>query len=157
MPDIKKWNGSAWVDAENKRWDGSNWVDAYTYKWDGSNWIQIYPAFFSNKTVKLNFATNYKLNITTGELEYQQYYDKYNTTVDKIAVKPNTSYFVDFVDHYMTICEYGENGNYLNIYKDVATNKQFTVSANTHFIRIFLRADLAANPGLFATLTGMLK
>ena len=55
MPDIKKWNGSAWVDAENKRWDGSNWVDAYTYKWDGSNWIQIYPAFFSNKTVKLNF------------------------------------------------------------------------------------------------------
>ena len=144
MPDIKKWNGSAWVDAENKRWDGSNW-------------IQIYPAFFSNKTVKLNFATNYKLDVTTGELEYQDYYDKYNTTVDKIAVKPNTSYFVDFVDHYMTICEYGENGNYLNIYSDVPTNKQFTVSANTHFIRIFLRADLAAYPEIFATLTGMLK
>ena len=144
MPDIKKWNGSAWV-------------DAYTYKWDGSNWIQIYPAFFSNKTVKLNFATNYKLNVTTGELEYQQYYDKYNTTVDKIAVKPSTAYFVDFVDHYMTICEYGENGNYLNIYKDVPTNKQFTVSANTHFIRIFLRADLAAYPEIYATLTGMLK
>ena len=103
MPDIKKWNGSAWVDAENKRWDGSAWVDAYTYKWDGSNWIQIYPAFFSNKTVKLNFATNYKLDVLTGELEYQDYYDKYNTTVDKIAVKPNTSYFIDFVDHYMTI------------------------------------------------------
>ena len=157
MPDIKKWNGSAWVDAENKRWDGSAWVDAYTYKWDGSNWIQIYPANFTNKTVRINFATNYKLDVLTGELEYQDYYDKYNTTVDKIAVKPNTSYFIDFVDHYMTICEYGENGNYLNIYKDVPTNKQFTVSANTHFIRIFLIADLAANPGIHATLTGMLK
>ena len=157
MPDIKKWNGSAWVDAENKRWDGSNWVDAYTYKWDGSNWIQIYPAFFSNKTVKLNVATNYKRNVTTGELEYQQYYDKYNTTVDKIAVKPSTAYFVDFVDHYMTICEYGEHGTYLNIYTDVPTNKHFPVSANTHFIRIFLRADLAAYPEIYATLTGMLK
>ena len=57
----------------------------------------------------------------------------------------------------MTICEYGENGNYLNIYSDVPTNNQFTVSANTHFIRIFLRADLAAYPDSFATLTGMLK
>lgn len=151
MPDIKKWNGSAWVDAENKRWDGSNWVDAYTYKWDGSNWIQIYPATFTYKTVNLNLTGNQKLNITTGELEYQNWYEKYHTTADKIEVKPNTEYSFSYT--ITTLCEYDKNGVYLNKYTDSIIRKPFTVSSDTYFIRVFTIVD----PGSNVTITGLLK
>ena len=160
MPDIKKWNGSAWVDAENKRWDGSNWVDAYTYKWDGSNWIQIYPATFTNKTVTLNLTQNMKVNASTGAVEYQEYGGKYYTTVDMIEVKPGLEYLVysDVVTH-ITVYEYGTNGTYLKLWQDIVTqgpnyySAPFTPSANTHFVRIFMVTE----PGTSFTLTGMLK
>ena len=51
---IKKYNGSAWVDGAVKKYNGSSWVDGYTYKWNGSAWVQIYPDTFvsvSNKSV----------------------------------------------------------------------------------------------------------
>ena len=40
---VKKYNGSAWVDAAVKRYNGSAWVDATVNKWDGSKWVQLYP------------------------------------------------------------------------------------------------------------------
>ena len=51
---VKKYNGSAWVNGAVKKYKGSSWVDAYTYKWNGSAWVQIYPDTFvsvSNKSV----------------------------------------------------------------------------------------------------------
>ena len=51
---VKKYNGSAWVDGAVKKHNGSSWVDGYTYKWNGSAWVQIYPDTFvsvSNKSV----------------------------------------------------------------------------------------------------------
>ena len=51
---VKKYNGSAWVNGAVKKYNGSSWVDAYTYKWNGSAWVQIYPDTFvsvSNKSV----------------------------------------------------------------------------------------------------------
>lgn len=51
---VKKYNGSAWVDGAVKKYNGSSWVDGYTYKWNGSAWVQIYPDTFvsvSNKSV----------------------------------------------------------------------------------------------------------
>ena len=50
---VKKYNGSAWVDGAVKKYNGSSWVDAYTYKWNGSAWVQIYPDAFvsTSKTV----------------------------------------------------------------------------------------------------------
>ena len=51
---VKKYNGSAWVNGAVKKYKGSSWVDAYTYKWNGSAWVQIYPDTYvsvSNKSV----------------------------------------------------------------------------------------------------------
>ena len=50
---VKKYNGSAWVNGAVKKYKGSSWVDAYTYKWNGSAWVQIYPDTFvsTSKTV----------------------------------------------------------------------------------------------------------
>ena len=51
---VKKYNGSAWVNGAVKKYKGSSWIDAYTYKWNGSAWVQIYPDTFvsvSNKSV----------------------------------------------------------------------------------------------------------
>ena len=50
---IKKYNGSAWVDGAIKKYNGSSWVDGYTYKWNGSAWVQIYPDTFvsTSKTI----------------------------------------------------------------------------------------------------------
>ena len=50
---IKKYNGSAWVDGAVKKYNGSSWVDGYTYKWNGSAWVQIYPDTFvsTSKTI----------------------------------------------------------------------------------------------------------
>lgn len=50
---IKKYNGSAWVDGAVKKHNGSSWVDGYTYKWNGSAWVQIYPDTFvsTSKTI----------------------------------------------------------------------------------------------------------
>ena len=50
---VKKYNGSAWVDGAVKKYNGSSWVDGYTYKWNGSAWVQIYPDTFvsTSKTV----------------------------------------------------------------------------------------------------------
>ena len=50
---VKKYNGSAWVDGAVKKYKGSSWVDAYTYKWNGSAWVQIYPDTFvsTSKTI----------------------------------------------------------------------------------------------------------
>ena len=151
MPDIKKWNGSAWVDAENKRWDGSNWVDAYTYKWDGSAWIQIYPANFTNKTINLNLAQNYKLNVRTGEVEYQDYNGQYHTTVDMIEVKPGSEYFTSTSEIHLTIGEYDKDGTYLKFIDTEGVT--FTVSPNTCFIRIFIIMYAGTN----VSLTGLLK
>lgn len=36
---LKKWNGSAWVDADQKRWDGASWALGNTYFWDGGAWV----------------------------------------------------------------------------------------------------------------------
>lgn len=41
--DVKRYNGSSWVNGAVKRYNGSSWVDAYTYRWNGSKWVQIYP------------------------------------------------------------------------------------------------------------------
>ena len=50
---VKKYNGSAWVDGAVKKYNGSSWVDGYTYKWNGSAWVQIYPDTFvsTSKTI----------------------------------------------------------------------------------------------------------
>ena len=50
---VKKYNGSAWVNGAVKKYKGSSWVDAYTYKWNGSAWVQIYPDTFvsTSKTI----------------------------------------------------------------------------------------------------------
>ena len=50
---IKKYNGSAWVDGAVKKYNDSSWVDGYTYKWNGSAWVQIYPDTFvsTSKTI----------------------------------------------------------------------------------------------------------
>ena len=50
---VKKYNGSAWVNGAVKKYNGSSWVDAYTYKWNGSAWVQIYPDTFvsTSKTI----------------------------------------------------------------------------------------------------------
>ena len=50
---VKKYNGSAWVNGAVKKYNGSSWVDGYTYKWNGSAWVQIYPDTFvsTSKTV----------------------------------------------------------------------------------------------------------
>ena len=36
-----------------KKYNGSSWVDGYTYKWNGSAWVQIYPDTFvsTSKTI----------------------------------------------------------------------------------------------------------
>lgn len=56
---IKKYNGSAWVDGAIKKYNGSSWVDGYTYKWNGSAWVQIYPDTFvsTSKTIKGSSTT----------------------------------------------------------------------------------------------------
>lgn len=43
MAYVKKWNGSAWVDASVKKWNGSSWVTGLVKKYNGSAWVQIYP------------------------------------------------------------------------------------------------------------------
>ena len=50
---VKKYNGSAWVNGAVKKYNGSSWVDGYTYKWNGSAWVQIYPDTFvsTSKTI----------------------------------------------------------------------------------------------------------
>lgn len=41
--DIKKYDGSAWVNALAYKYTGSAWVHPNAYRWSGSAWIQIYP------------------------------------------------------------------------------------------------------------------
>jgi hypothetical protein len=44
MPQLKYWNGSAWVVPKAvKTWDGSQWVDrsGRAKYWDGSQWVRI--------------------------------------------------------------------------------------------------------------------
>lgn len=65
---IKRYNGSAWVDAVVKKWTGSAWADPNIYKYTGSAWEQIYPEVAISKTETItgsgttwNFrANNYK-------------------------------------------------------------------------------------------------
>lgn len=38
---IKKYNGSAFVDAPVKKWSGSTWVEPEVKKWDGSKWVVL--------------------------------------------------------------------------------------------------------------------
>lgn len=40
---IKRYNGSAWVDAVVKKYNGSAWVEPKVYKYTSSAWEQIYP------------------------------------------------------------------------------------------------------------------
>lgn len=39
-PNVKRWNGSAWVDSVLKRWNGSAWVKPTAFrKWNGTSWV----------------------------------------------------------------------------------------------------------------------
>lgn len=43
MPQLKYWNGSAWVTPKAlKYWDGSQWVEKPGKYWNGSEWVQFY-------------------------------------------------------------------------------------------------------------------
>lgn len=65
MAYVKKWNGSAWVDAAVKKWNGSAWVTGLVKKWNGSAWVQIYPdtdVTVSGRTITATASgmTNYR-------------------------------------------------------------------------------------------------
>ena len=41
MGNLKKYNGSSWVDVPLKKWNGSAWVEPEVKKWDGSKWVVL--------------------------------------------------------------------------------------------------------------------
>jgi hypothetical protein len=41
VSDIKRFNGSSWVDINPKRFDGSNWVNVDALRFDGSKWVNM--------------------------------------------------------------------------------------------------------------------
>lgn len=60
MAYVKKWSGSAWVDADVKKWTGSAWTTVPVKKWSGSAWVQIYPdtAVSTTKTISVTSGMN---------------------------------------------------------------------------------------------------
>lgn len=79
MAGIKKWNGSAWVDAPVKKWNGSAWVDAKIMKWTGSAWSQIYPDTVVTKTQTLSSTAlnTYRSNWDNDSVAKQGVYSSY--------------------------------------------------------------------------------
>lgn len=56
---LKRWNGSAFVDATvARRWSGSAWVDVtFVRRWNGTNWVDVSFAGAGGLTVTTNKAT----------------------------------------------------------------------------------------------------
>lgn len=66
---IKRYNGSAWVDAVVKKWTGSAWGDPNIYKYTGSAWEQIYPEVAVTKTETITGSATtwtYRANVYTN-------------------------------------------------------------------------------------------
>lgn len=139
MSDFRKWNGSAWVDAENKRWNGSSWVDAYTYKWNGSSWIQIYPSGIITPTLTLDK----NIDENTGEI-IDDYSCTMYSTVDLIPVNPGSKYTLHISTAlWMDVYEYGNSGNYIKcttITQNSVSNfsATYTAPSNCNYIRVFV-------------------
>ena len=88
---VKRYNGSAWVDAVVKRYNGSSWVDALVKKWNGSSWVQIYPETVAtgDKTLSASGSTlnTYRSKWDSDSVAKQGVYSSYAAAHGYLGVK----------------------------------------------------------------------
>lgn len=88
---VKRYNGSAWVDAVVKRYNGSAWVDALVKKYTGSAWQQIYPetSVSTSKTLTGSGSNlnTYRSKWDNGSVAKQGKYSSYAAAHGYLGVK----------------------------------------------------------------------